>query len=149
MANRALLVGINGYRDAPLRGCVNDVSDVRELLGTKCNFAASDIRVLLDRDATAANIKRHLQDWLIRDAVPNDRLVSHFSGHGTQLPDRDGSVHDVICPFDFDFTEATALSDVDFSAIFKALPVGVGFVWISDSCHSGDLSGGGATPRAL
>jgi predicted chitinase/peptidoglycan hydrolase-like protein with peptidoglycan-binding domain len=149
MANRALLVGINEYRDAPLRGCVNDVSDVRELLSAKCNFAASDIRVLLDSDATAANIRRHLQDWVVREAAPADRLLFHFSGHGTQLPGHDGTVHDVVCPFDFDFTEANALSDVDFSAIFKALPAGVGLVWISDSCHSGDLARGRANPSAI
>ncbi|HEV8694963.1 MAG TPA: caspase family protein [Lysobacter sp.] len=149
MANRALLVGINEYRDAPLRGCINDVLDVHEFLCGKRNFAASDIRVLLDDQATTANIKQHLQDWLVRDPAPNDRLLFHFSGHGTQLPGHDGTVHDVVCPFDFDFTEANALSDVDFSAIFKALPVGVGFVWISDSCHSGDLARGRANPGAI
>lgn len=140
MANRALLVGINEYRNAPLRGCVNDVADVSDLLKSRCNFQASEVRVLLDDEATTVNIKSQLQDWLIGDAAPQDRLLFHFSGHGTQLPGRDGTVHDVVCPFDFDFTEAHALSDVDFSAIFKLLPAGAQFVWISDSCHSGDLA---------
>ena len=153
MANRALLVGINAYKDAPLRGCVNDVSDLQEFLTHACDFAAADIRVLLDGAATAAEIKRHLADWLVGDAAPQDRLIFHFSGHGTQLPGRDGSVHDVICPADFDFTEATAVSDVDFSELFKALPAEAHFVWIADSCHSGDLARGrfraGATPRFL
>ena len=133
MANRALLVGINAYKDAPLRGCVNDVSDLQEFLTHACDFAAADIRVLLDGAATAAEIKRHLADWLVGDAAPQDRLIFHFSGHGTQLPGRDGSVHDVICPADFDFTEATAVSDVDFSELFKALPAEAHFVWIADS----------------
>jgi predicted chitinase len=153
MANRALLVGINAYRDAPLRGCINDVGDMREFLSVVCKFAPADIRVLLDAKASAAAIKENLQRWLISDAAPNDRLVFHFSGHGTQLPGRDGSVHDVICPVDFDFTEATALSDVDFGQLFKSIPVEARFVWVSDSCHSGDLARGrmkmDAVPRYL
>jgi hypothetical protein len=140
MANRALLVGINAYSDVPLNGCINDVTDVRDLLVTKCGFKPDEVRVVTDAEATTANIKQQLQGWLLADAAPGDRLLFHFSGHGTQLPGRDGVVHDVICPVDFDFTEEHALSDVDFSAIFKALPSGSEFSWVSDSCHSGDLA---------
>jgi hypothetical protein len=149
VTNRALLVGINQYRDAPLRGCINDVADVRDFLSSAYNFAAEDIRVLLDSAATSANIKQHLRSWLTHDAAANDRLVFHFSGHGTQLPGQDGSIHDVVCPVDFDFTERTALSDVDFSEMFKAIPAEAHFVWISDSCHSGDLARGRAKVDAI
>src|SRR5262245_1981687 len=149
MASRALLIGINAYRDAPLRGCINDVSDLHDFLTTSCEFADADIRTLLDSAATLASIRQNLQGWLLRDASPGDRLVFHFSGHGTQLPGRDGSVHDVICPADFEFTEDKALSDVDFSDIFKSLPSEARFVWISDSCHSGDLARGRAKVDAV
>jgi hypothetical protein len=140
MANRALLVGINAYSDAPLRGCVNDVMDLRDLLSAKYGFAPAEIRIVTDAEATTANIRQQLQDWLLGTATSGDRLLFHFSGHGTQLPGGDGLVHDVICPADFDFTEQHALSDVDFSAIFKALPADTEFSWVSDSCHSGDLA---------
>src|SRR5262249_31076277 len=126
MANRALLVGINAYRDAPLRGCVNDVTDVRDLLISKYGFGASEIRLLIDAEATTAGIRQQLAGWLVRGA-PHDRMLFHFSGHGTQMPGHDGAVHDVICPVDFDFTEEHALSDVDFSAIFSAVPAGAQF----------------------
>ena len=131
MANRALLVGINAYSDLPLNGCINDVTDVRDLLITKCGFKPDEIRVVTDAEATTANIKQQLQGWLLGDARPGDRLLFHFSGHGTQLPGRDGVVHDVICPVDFDFTEQHALSDVDFSAIFKAIPSGSALSWVT------------------
>jgi len=72
VTNRALLVGINQYRDAPLRGCINDVADVRDFLSNAYNFLAEDIRVLLDSAATSANIKQHLRSWLTRDAAAND-----------------------------------------------------------------------------
>jgi hypothetical protein len=47
---------------------------------------------------------------------------------------------EIICPVDFDWTDTHAIRDKDFKRIFSAIPVGCEFVWISDSCHSGDLS---------
>src|SRR5215470_13439629 len=113
MANRALLVGINAYppRYPPLKGCLNDVADIESLLKEKYDFAESDLHVLVDAEATAATIRQRLEGWLVHNAAPLDRLLFHFSGHGTRMPGRDGTVHDVICPVDFDFTEARALPD--------------------------------------
>lgn len=48
-------------------------------------------------------------------------------------------VHDAICPIDFDWSEAHAITDTDFNDLFDSVPQGVEFVWISDSCHSGHL----------
>jgi uncharacterized caspase-like protein len=142
MANRALLVGINAYPDQPLYGCVNDAKDVAQFLTEKCGFAASDIHMLIDAEATAAKIREALEQWLLQGAAAGDRLLFHYSGHGSILPGADGAVHDVICPVDFDFTAAHSLSDEDFRKIFAAVPGGVEFNWISDSCHSGDLARG-------
>jgi hypothetical protein len=49
---------------------------------------------------------------------------------------------EVICPYDFNDADAnqTAISDKEFAKIFAGIPKGVHFVWISDSCHSEDLS---------
>ena len=47
---------------------------------------------------------------------------------------------DVICPVDFDWSDEHAIRDTDFKQIFSAVPDGVEFVWISDSCNSGDLT---------
>jgi len=45
---------------------------------------------------------------------------------------------EVICPVDFD--ETHLIRDKDFARYFSRVPKGVELVWISDSCHSGDLS---------
>jgi len=71
----------------------------------------------------------------------------HYSGHGAQLPshghtyEKDG-LDEIICPYDFSDVDAakTAISDKEFAKIFATIPKGVHFVWISDSCHSEDLS---------
>lgn len=43
------------------------------------------------------------------------------------------------CPVDFDWSEAHMITDKQFVEIFKKMPSGVHFNWLSDSCHSGDL----------
>lgn len=51
------------------------------------------------------------------------------------------------CPVDFDWMDAHMIRDKDFHALFSTIPAGVDFVWVSDSCHSGDLSK--AMPRPM
>ena len=46
--NKALLVGINNYPTAPLRGCINDVTDMASFLVDKCGFQKGEIRLLVD-----------------------------------------------------------------------------------------------------
>ena len=108
MANRALLVGINDYQGiSDLRGCINDVTNMRDILKTHLGFTNKDIRVLVDRRATRANILKRLR-WMVDGAKPGDFLVFHFSGHGSQIRDRDGDelqdqMDELICPWDMNW----------------------------------------------
>lgn len=61
-----------------------------------------------------------------------------------QLPTRNkkgevDGLDEAICPYDFNWDPDKTITDKDFNAIFAVIPEGVNFVWISDSCHSGDL----------
>lgn len=141
--NRALLVGINAYPGAPLQGCINDILDLARFLVANCKFKKSEIRLLTDARATKADILDRL-GWLLTGVRAGDRLVFHYSGHGAQMPTRNpqGEVDhldEVICPVDFDWSDAHALRDKEFASLFGRVPNGVNFIWISDSCHSGDL----------
>lgn len=142
--NRALLVGINKYPSAPLGGCINDVSDVANFLVGKCGFVMSDVRLLTDERATTAGIKERL-GWLLTGLRAGDRVLFHYSGHGVQMPTRNPAgevdgLDEAICPVDFDWSDERAIRDKEFNKLFATVPEGVEFVWISDSCHSGDLS---------
>lgn len=142
--NRALLVGINTYPGAPLRGCINDVLDMANFLVTRCGFRKSEIRLITDNRATAANIVHRLE-WLVKDLKKGDRVFFHFSGHGTQMATRNkkeeiDGLDEVICPVDFDWTDEHAIRDKQLAKIFSAVPVGTEFIWVSDSCHSGGLT---------
>lgn len=141
--NRALLVGINAYPGDALQGCVNDVANMATFLTEKCGFAAGDIRILTDERATTAEIKNQLK-WFVSDVRAGDRILFHYSGHGAQVPitgraNKVNSICEVICPVDFDWSPELMITDQDFVQIFSAIPPGVEFIWVSDSCHSGGL----------
>ncbi len=77
---KALLVGINAYPGAPLRGCINDVNQMRELLTTCYGFAEADLKFLLDGDATLEGIKAGLE-WLAQGGADPDAVrVFHYLG---------------------------------------------------------------------
>jgi hypothetical protein len=149
MNNKALLVGINAYPNPNnnLRGCVNDIVDMEYFITSKNKvYPKENIKTLTDSRATKKGILDHL-NWLILGARAGDQLLFHYSGHGAQLPskghafEKDG-LDEIICPYDFSDADATqtAITDKEFAKIFAGIPNGVHFVWISDSCHSEDLS---------
>ncbi len=149
MNNKALLVGINAYPNPSnnLRGCINDILDMEYFITSKNKiYQKENIRTLTDSKATKKGILTAL-NWLILGASAGDQILFHYSGHGAQLPSRSPSLEkdgldEIICPYDFrgENAAATAISDKEFASIFAKIPKGVHFVWISDSCHSEDLS---------
>ncbi|HTL08818.1 MAG TPA: caspase family protein [Chitinophagaceae bacterium] len=143
---KAFLTGINQYPDPRnvLRGCINDIHDMAEFLQKERGFDEANIRLLQDAAATKENILNGLQ-WLLQDAAAGDQLFFQYSGHGAQMPTLSTNgepdrLDEVICPYDFNWTDATALKDKEFNKLFASIPAGVSFIWVSDSCHSQDLS---------
>jgi len=147
MKNKALLVGINKYPDPrnELRGCVNDILEMEHFIAeTNKVYSKQNIKKLTNKEATKKEIITQIK-WLIEGAEDGDQLLFHYSGHGAQLPTRFNSLEkdgldEIICPYDFDGTNNTSLRDKEFAQLFAAIPKGVHFVWISDSCHAEDLS---------
>ena len=142
MAKRALLVGINKYKipGADLNGCVNDVTNIRDILLRYFGFNATDIRVLVDERATRENILSRIK-WLTNNATDGDSLLFHYSGHGSQVADRDGDelkdkMDEILCPHDMDW-DGNFITDDDLGKLFESLPSGVNLEVLLDSCHSG------------
>lgn len=145
---KALLVGINKYAMVgnDLAGCVNDVLDMRDVLIKYRGFAVEDIRVVTDERATLGNIFDRLK-WLTEGATSGDSLVFHFSGHGSQVRDRNGDelkdgMDEILCPHDMDW-DGIFISDDDLQDAFSKLPQGVTLDVILDSCHSGTATRAG------
>jgi hypothetical protein len=153
----ALLVGCNyvGTSNA-LNGCVNDAINIDQIL--KIGGADIDIRMLVDagfngsrmppvgtQRPTKANILDGLR-WLISDAIAGDKLLFTYSGHGTNVMERDETgayvTGDAIIPCDFESAggyENGFIFDQELKAIFAQLPEGVIAHCIADCCHSASV----------
>ena len=62
---------------------------------------------------------------MIGQAEAGDVVVFYFSGHGSQIRDRDGDeltdqLDEVICPYDMDWDRRTFILDDDLDALFAA-----------------------------
>ena len=143
MTKKAFLCGVNLYRvpGADLRGCVNDVMNMQNVLTDLYEFPSDNITVVTDYDATKARMESGLQD-LIGGAVAGDVLYFHFSGHGSNVPDQDGDEADgrdeIFCPTDLNWRDP--LRDDWVRVVLDTLPEGVNLTMITDCCHSGSIT---------
>lgn len=105
MKGRALLIGINKYQDFPsLRGSVNDVDAIRQLLMTRYGFARESVHLLLDQEATRQGILNALTK-LQQEAGVDDTVYVHFSGYGSlvklyQDDRKEPIVRETLVPYD-------------------------------------------------
>ncbi|PPD80340.1 hypothetical protein GOBAR_DD22712 [Gossypium barbadense] len=142
---KAVLVSCN-YPRTPynLKGCINDLENIRMLIMKRFNFDQRFIKVLTDNYIqgswdmpTGIKIKAALYE-MVRTARPGDVLFFYFSGHGTAVPVlKSGQplrLDEAIVPCDFNL-----ITDVDFRDLVNQLPNKVNFTILSDSCHSGGL----------
>jgi hypothetical protein len=141
MKKQALLVGINDYNGFnDLQGCINDVTNVRSVLKTYFGYTNDDIRVITDSRATKVNILFRLNK-MVKSAENGDSLIFHYSGHGSQIRDREGDelkdhMDEIICPYDMNWEDGFITDDM-LREILNKLKPGVKMEILLDSCHSG------------
>jgi hypothetical protein len=139
--SRALIVGINKYQDPAnnLRGCVNDALMMAKIATDHAGFPHDQVRLLCDQRATTAAIRSRLK-WLVKDAAPGSSLLFHYSGHGSQVRDRNGDelddhLDEIICPHDLNWDDP--ITDDEFAALIATVPADVRLTIVLDCCHSG------------
>jgi len=141
----AVLIGINKYDpslNADLNGCVNDVENMYKILTDTYGFPHDNIRLLTDYRATGETMFDRME-WLLSHDVPGDELVLHYSGHGSQVRDRNGDelkdyMDEILCPTDLDWDKP--FCDDDVAWLFAKKADGVFLTFICDSCHSGSMT---------
>lgn len=137
MAKKALCVGINDYPFVgnDLKGCVNDARDWASLLIDHYDFAQSDVKVILDKQATKSNMVNALKE-LLAGAKEGDVLVFSNSSHGSYeiSKDSDEKYDELLCPYDIDSNQ---IFDDELRQFFRNLPIGVRMTVILDNCFSG------------
>ena len=95
-ARRGLLIGIDSYPLLPgfsLEGCVQDALSLANVLCERFQFTPADLVILLNEQATRDRILTELES-LAQRTGPDDIVVVHYSGHGSQVPDKDGDEGD-------------------------------------------------------
>lgn len=149
---RAVLVGVDSYERSdipPLSGCVNDVALVRQTLKNVLGIPNEDIRVVVNERATKANVIHRLRATL-DEADEGDVVVLYFSGHGSQIRDRDGDelgdrLDELICPYDMDWDRGTYILDDELDALIERVPPEILVEVFVDCCFWGagarDLEG--------
>jgi hypothetical protein len=139
-----VLVGVDRYAraDIPdLHGCENDVRLVWWLLRRYFGVANVDIRVLLNDRATRDRILDRVGSTLAA-SEPGDLAVFYYSGHGSQVRDRDGdelrdSLDEVLCPYDLDWDRGTFITDDCLARLFALAPPDVVVESFFDCCFWG------------
>lgn len=154
---RALLVGINYIgSQCELRGCINDVLAIRDVLINQYQYSPENILLLSDETSskpTRANISKGFQ-WLLSKSHASDfgnesyvpitatdvlNLFFHYSGHGSRLADRNSDESDgydeTICPIDFD-TSGMITDDEIREKLAMKVPSNSKLIAIVDACHS-------------
>lgn len=105
----AILIGIDAYKDRPLKGCVNDVLGIQKILEQQSHAtisvftATSQARVSTDNDfqlmeggnqlPTHGNVTSAVRR-IREQAREGDSVYIHYSGHGTCDPPNPAEVDD-------------------------------------------------------
>jgi len=143
---RALLVGCNyPGTSAQLRGCVNDVHRMMNMLIGVYGFERNNMRVLTDdkRSVNGVPTRANIIDgmrWLVANSQPGDILFFHFSGHGGQAEDptymEEDGYDETLLPTDFQIA-GQIVDDEVFDIMCAPLPSGAKLTAVLDCCHSG------------
>ncbi|GAB4383670.1 MAG: hypothetical protein Kow00121_45940 [Elainellaceae cyanobacterium] len=142
MNKKAVLCGINQYKSqTDLRGCVNDVKNIHQVLTETFEFEPTQIQQLVDEQVTKTAIWQKWQ-WLVQDAKPGDQLFFHFSGHGSYVTDdqtdEEDGYDEITCLYDMDFDDPESfIRDDEWNYLIQKIPSSVQFTMVMDNCHSG------------
>jgi hypothetical protein len=137
----ALLIGINYIgTQSELRGCINDIMNIKNILITKYGYTEENMRILTDNTVnkpTKANILQELTNLQNLDRTKYKQIWIHYSGHGSYVFDNSGDELDgrdeCICPIDYQ-DSGVIIDDVLFN-IIKSIRIETYIIF--DSCHSG------------
>jgi Caspase domain len=145
----ALLIGINKYKYSSikqLQGCFNDVELMSNILQENFGFLLENITLLQDEQATRESILTAM-DTLVDRVDSEDIVVIHYSGHGSQMTDREGDEKDgldeTIVPYDSGRSPHPNRDITDDEIYLLLLRLGKKtsrITLIFDCCHSGTIS---------
>lgn len=139
----ALVVGIAHYANLPasaqLRYPDRDAQSIYTTLISQQGgeFPANHVHMLINDQATQANILRELETWLPSVSTPNDRILIYFAGHGFISGGKG-----YLAPYDTDLhhLSITAIPMDTLGELIGTKIQGKWKVLLTDACHSGAIT---------
>ncbi|MBI2891193.1 MAG: caspase family protein [Nitrospirae bacterium] len=159
----AVVIGVGRYKDPripELRFAAEDARSFAKLLSDPFagGIPESNLKVLVDEEATRGAVLAALGTWLSRNAGEDDTVIIYYAGHGAPEIDPTSTSIDgftkYIVPHDADPDDlfSTAIPMADLNRIFARIP-SKRLVLLADACYSGVAGGrtfyNGPTERAL
>lgn len=140
----AVVVGVSEYADSQIPSLRYAAADARAFHDWLVSpdggrYAQARVRLLLDREATAARMKDALYNWL-RQAIEEDVVIIYFAGHGSpDSPDTPQNLY--LLPHDtkYESIAATGFPMWDIETALRRFIRAKRVVVIADACHSGGV----------
>jgi hypothetical protein len=151
---KSLLVGINYFgTPSELNGCINDVTNLKNLLIKNKHFDQKELVLMTDKEPLSSPLyptKQKIINQLnqlvtFANSCPTNQQVQLFfsySGHGSYVVDSSGDEVDgrdeVLCPVDYQ-QNGFIVDDYIRANIIDKLGSNVTLICLFDSCHSGTV----------
>jgi tetratricopeptide (TPR) repeat protein len=140
----AVVIGISDYQDTRISPLRYASEDARAFYGWLVSpdggkYAPSNVKLLLNNEATGINIKDTLFDWL-KQAIEEDVVIIYFAGHGSPgSPDSPDNLF--LLPYDVDYDKiaTTGFPMWDIETALKRFIKAKKVIVMADACHSGGV----------
>jgi tetratricopeptide (TPR) repeat protein len=139
----ALVVGVAHYAHLPAKAQLQfpdrDAEDIYTTLisAEGGNFPAENVHKLINEQATLANLRHELEQWLPSVTGPDDRVLIYFAGHGFIAG---GKAYLATTDVDLAHLADTAFPMDDLGKDIGTNIHGKWKVLITDACHSGAIT---------
>jgi tetratricopeptide (TPR) repeat protein len=140
----AVIIGISNYQDTQIPSLRYAASDAKAFYNWAISpdggkYAPSQVKLLLDENATGVNIKKALFEWL-RGALIEDMVTIYFAGHGSpESPDSQNNLFLLPCDTQYSSIATTGFPMWDIETALKRFIKAKKVVVIADACHSGGV----------
>jgi hypothetical protein len=133
----ALIIGINKYKHAShLRYACNDAEALATMLIETYQFPEENITVLLDEEATKANIMSKFLQFADDKVQVDDRIIVFYAGHGHTIRGRRGDIGFLV-PYDGTSEDYSTFIRWDDLTRNSELIRAKHILYIMDACYSG------------
>ena len=124
--------------------------DIMKGVVSQLGYEDSQIRVVMDEQATLSNLRSIFENWLSAGVRKDDKVLIYYSGHGAFVPDDSGdetdNVDEVLVLHDVKAVRRNGIETLDnvlvddeFNEFLKQIPSN-NITVMTDACHSGTVT---------